>query len=288
MRKFILYSFAILPFVSANAQSLKINVQKGQQYMVEESTRMTNSTNNNGEIFESLSESTNTFIYKITDFSKNEIEIRSECTRIVSHSKVMDMEVNYDSDKKENDYPTSKILSKRIGKQKKLVLDLNGKIIKEDKPEKDEDSKIDMSWLSTGWATPLFIPELIGKNIKAGDSIPVAISYFKEKPSTSFSFSKESIALADTGTFTITSIRDGIAIISYTGIETITMAMKIGDKPINNISNLTVRMDLSIDVNTGVVISSTRTEVSIMKEGGTDIISMDMKSTSTTKITLLE
>ncbi len=286
MRKFILCSFALLFFVIANAQPLKINVQKGQEYKVEYSTQMKNSTNNNGEIFESSSESTNTFIYKITDLSKTEIEIRTECTRIISHSKIMDMDINYDSDKKENDGPIAKILSKRIGKQKKVVLDLTGKIIKEDQPEKDEDSPIDMGWLSSIGSTPLFIQELIGKNFKAGDSIVIATSFFKEKPSTSFSFDKESITLADTGVYVIHSIRNGIASLTYTGTQAMTMTMKMEDKPLHNVTNNTVRMDLDVDINTGIVISSTRTEAYITKGNSANPLTIDMASISTTKITL--
>jgi len=295
MRKFLLCSLLLLLPVACllQAQTIKISVQKGQQYKVETFAQMINSMDSSQTtipknmiegILDFFLETTTTDIVRVIRLSKNEIELESTRTRITSRTKMMGKETISDTDKKEgNDTITRK--------SEKIIIDYNGIIIKSEKPEKIKGFASENAWMFSGSdeKTDLFVPEFIGKEIKEGYSFPVAASFSKEKPSTSFSLNKETVSIADTGTYTIDSVRNGIASISYTGIQAITMQMKMGTELITTISKSIGRSNFRVDINSGIVISRTTTEESVAKPGDNDPANtQSYKSTTTKKITLLE
>ena len=77
MQKFIFTSLSVLVFagVSVFGQQTKINVQKGQKYMVETTTKLTSSAEVMGQTMENNSDIKSTTIYEITKAEESEIKL---------------------------------------------------------------------------------------------------------------------------------------------------------------------------------------------------------------------
>jgi hypothetical protein len=91
--------------------------------------------------------------------------------------------------------------------------------------------------------TELFIPSLVGKELKAGDVIPYSGSFKSDKMSTK-----------DSGAYTVTSVENGIASISYSGKQAMEGTIEQMGQEMQMNSNNTVKTELQMDVRTGLVL----------------------------------
>ena len=181
------------------------------------------------------------------------------------------------------------MFSKQIGKSRKIVIDNNGIIIKQDEPEKSDNPMGDWDWAKAQSAIELFMPLFIGKEFKPGASFPSMDSFTVEKNSTSFSLNKEKMDSRDSGTYIIMDIESGIASISYTGTRVFSMLMKVMNKPMNSISKSIVKSELRVNINTGMVMSKTTEEEATIYSGNSDkLATSTSKNTSTIKVTLIQ
>ena len=293
MRKIIFCLFILVLSVPywLEAQIMKIVVQKGQKYLMETSTKMSSTNNIGGQTMETNFESKNISVYEVVGTGKNEVTFQETVTRIISKSLVtgiMKAETTYDSDT-DKEGPTAKLFANRIGKSRKIIIDKNGEIIEQEKPEKVDNPIGEWNWAGAMQATELFMPLFIGKEFKQGASFPFIDSSVIEKNSTSFSINKETIDTRDSGTYIITGIENSIASISYSGTKVFSMIMNMMGKPMNSISKSIARSELQVDINTGIVMSKTTVEEATLYSGIKDkLTTSTSKSTSTVKVTLIQ
>jgi hypothetical protein len=308
MRKFLFCVFVLLVFSSlVEAQVIKIIVEKGQKYLLEYHHKTSDSSEIEGHPFQTTTENNRISVFEVISIGKNETILQVTTTRVISKldiSGILEMQQKNDSDEEDS---ISKMQSKIIGKPKKVVIDNNGYLVKQDNDEKiyidndslfigKQDGKGKYENPMKGWdfsrsQTPsdLFIPFFIGKEFKPGARFPYLDSFTAEKSTTSFSINKEKMDTRDSGTYTITNIENGIASISYIGTKIFSMQVNIMGKLDNSISKSTVRTQLQIDINTGMVMSKIVEEEAITYSGdNSKPPESTSKSATTIKVKLIQ
>lgn len=273
-----LFAISLTGAVSLMAQPVKIGVMAGQKYKVETTTKVNSSAEVMGQTMENNIDSKNTTVYEIKGSGQDGLALEATITNMAVTANAMGQEMSFDSDKKDNSGPMAEMLTPRINKAKSIILDTKGNITKQDAEE--ESSQAAMLGLSDANATTveLFLPVLVGRELKVGDSFPDAGFVKKEKYNS-----------RDSGVYRITAIENGVASISYTGTQVINATMEQMGMEMTNNSNNTVKTEMQVDVNTGVVLlkaSVIESSVSIEAAGMT--IPASGKTTLTSKITLVQ
>jgi hypothetical protein len=241
--------FFVTVFSAANsiAQSSKIDVQKGQKYKVETTSKIYSEANVMGQAMVTSTDNTTHNLYEITGSGQDGISLTSTITRLTAYVSAMGQEMNFDSDKKDNEGPLTEELSKMVNNPKNIILDNNGTITKQDE-QTSANSMINMNGGNIAPETELFIPALIGKELIAGNSFLHTGSFTKDKANS-----------RDTGTYTITSVENGVASILYKGTQISTMVMEQMGTEITTNSNNTITKELQMDIKTGMVITNITT-----------------------------
>jgi hypothetical protein len=246
MQKFMFTSVSVLVIgaFSVAAQQTKIDVQKGQKYMVETTTKLTTSAEVMGQTMENNTDSKSTTVYEILAAGQDGVNLQSTITKMQVNASMMGQNMTYDSDKKDNEGPIADVLSKVVNKSKGISIDTKGTITKQDAAA--DGGPTSMMGVGGGneVATELFIPALIGKELKTGDSFTDLGTVKKEKYDS-----------RDSGTYKITAIENGVASISYTGTQVIAMTMEQMGMEMTSNSNNIVRTELQVDVKTGLVLA---------------------------------
>jgi Family of unknown function (DUF6263) len=231
--------------LSGFAQISKIDVQKGQKYKVETTTKMTTSAEVMGQTMENSTDSKSTTIYEILNVEPEEIKLESIVTKMQVNASMMGQNMTFDSEKKDNEGPMADVISKMINKAKGIKLNSKGTITKQDATEDAGQGTMMITGASGNeTVTELFIPALVGKNLKAGDSFTDAGTVKKEKFSS-----------ADSGTYKITAIENGIASISYSGTQVLSIVMEQMGMEMTSNSNNMVKSELQVDIKTGLVLA---------------------------------
>lgn len=262
----------ILAPLAGLAQQTKINLKKGQQYRVETSTKMTSSAEAMGQTMESNIESAITNLYEILGTGDKTTDLRSTITKLVVTSAALGQEYNYDSDKKDNNGPMAEMFSNIINKAKSITINAKGKI-----SGQNEDNGDGLSGIATSnpFTTELFIPALIGKKLKAGESFTDITTNNKDK------YNRR-----DSGTYMINSIDDGVALISYSGTQVISSVMEQMGMEMTSTSNNKVVGVIHLDVKTGLVlVNASVIDSNISIEAGGMTIPSTGKTTTTITIT---
>lgn len=247
MQKIRLSSLAVLVIFSltATAQQTKIDVQRGQKYQVETSSKMNSSAEVMGQTMENSSDTKSATVYEILGAGQDGISLQSTIIKMLVNATMMGQSMSYDSDKKDNEGPIAEVLSPLVNKVKGIILDNNGTIVKQDVSEAAAQAAM-MGAVTSGneTATELFIPALIGKELKSGDSFSDTSTVKKEKFSS-----------ADSGTYKVTAIENGIASISYTGTQVIVTVMEqMGMEMTSNTNNI-VKTELQFNTKTGLILA---------------------------------
>jgi hypothetical protein len=249
--------------LTAFSQSIKINVEKGQKYKVETTSSLSSSAEIMGQTMENNTDSKNTTIYKITAAENEGLSVQSTTTKIQVTANMMGQAMKYDSDKSDNDGPMADIMSKLLNKVKNLTLDGKGNITKTDiADDASMGSSMGVPGSGQETTTELFIPALIGKEIKAGNSF-TDISDVKKEKYTSH----------DSGTYKIVGIENGLASISYSGTQLIIATMEQMGMEMQSNSNNTVKHELQMDIKTGIILAKASVVESIIsiEAGGMSI-----------------
>ncbi len=277
MQKIRLASLAVLVAFSltVTAQQTKIDVQRGQKYQVETSTKLSSSAEVMGQTMENSTDTKSTTVYEILGAGQDGISLQSIIIKMLVNATMMGQSMSYDSDKKDNEGAIAEVLSPMVNKVKGIILDNNGTIVKQDASEAGTQAAM-MGAVTNGNenATELFIPALIGKELKTGDSFTDAGTVKKEKYSS-----------ADSGTYKVTSIENGIASISYTGTQVIAMVMEQMGMEMTSNSNNIVKTELQLDTKTGLILAkATVVESTISIDAGGMTIPATGKTVTTITI----
>ncbi len=122
----------VLLSINSFAQQTKIDVQKGQKYKVETTTKLTTAAEVMGQVMENNSDTKSTTMYEVLNVGPEEIKLESIMTKILMTASMMGQETNFDSDKTNNEGPIADMLSKMVNKAKSIKLDNKGNITKQD------------------------------------------------------------------------------------------------------------------------------------------------------------
>lgn len=217
-------------------------MQKGQKYKVENSTTMSSSAEVMGQTMENNTDSKTITLFEILTTGQEGIHLQSTVTKITITASAMGQEMSYDSDKADNTGPLAEVVGATLNKPNLLQLNDKGVITKQDQEGNNVQSAMTGGNTATV-TTDLFIPALIGKELKVGDSF-----------SDTFSVKKEKYDSRDSGLYTVKAIDNGLATISYSGTQVVNAAMEQMGMEMNTYSNNTVKSDLYVDIKTGLVL----------------------------------
>jgi hypothetical protein len=247
MQLFRLSALIITALISINsfAQQTTIGVQKGQKFLVENTTKMTTSAEVMGQSMENNTDSKTSTIYEILTTGQDSINLKSTVTKIFVNATAMGQTMNFDSEKKDNEGPINEILSKMLNKARGITINNKGTITRQDDTEEGmQAASMGIGGGGNEVTTELYIPALIGKEIKAGDSL-TDISTIK----------KDKYDSRDSGTFRITAIKNGVASISYTGTQVLVIMMEQMGMEMTNRGNNIVKSEIQLDLKTGMVLA---------------------------------
>lgn len=280
MRTFLISTilFFCLKGTALNAQVTNIAVQKGQKFKSESVVKINSSAEVMGQSMETTMNNNATTIFEITGTGQNEISLQATIIKLLANSSSMGQEMNYDSEKKDNSGPMADLLGPKINKAESIVIDNKGIITKRD--DTGDNGQLGMMGMNNAnsTTTELFIPALIGRELKPGNSFTDTSSLIKEK------FSSR-----DSGTYTITAIENGIASISYSGTQIMTSVMEQMGMEMVSSSNNAVKSEIQMDVKTGLVLlKATVVDMTVNVEVSGMTIPATGKSIATVKVTPVE
>ncbi len=260
---------------TAFAQPTQIGVQRGQKFQVESSSKVTSSAEVMGQTMENNSDTKNTIVYEVLGAGQDGISLQSTTTKMLVNVSAMGQEMTFDSDKKDNVGPLADALSPSINKSKSVILDVKGAIVKQDEDATSGPALGGMGAITAAFSTDLFLPALIGKELTAGVSFTDVASQAKEK-----------FTNRDSGTYVITAVENGVASISYKGIQISSMVMEQMGMEMTSSSNNTVKSELQVDVKTGLIlVRATVIDMNISVDAGGMTIPATGQSITTVKVT---
>ena len=268
-------SLSLLGIITGFSQPTKIDIQKGQKYQVETTNKTTSSAEVMGQTMETLIDSKTITLVEVMNNNSDGTDLQSTATKVLLTSSMMGQDMSFDSDKQDNEGPMAEGLSKLLNKPRAISIDSKGTITKQEIIESDMQGMLTGNNAELSKTTELFIPSLIGKELKAGDSINDIASQTKEKYSS-----------RDSGTYRITKIENGVASITYTGTQYITTVMEQMGMEMNMIINSVVKTELQVDMKTGIVLlKSSELDTNTTVDAGGMTIPATGKTITTIKIT---
>ena len=268
-------SLSLLGIITGFSQPTKIDIQKGQKYQVETTNKTTSSAEVMGQTMETLIDSKTITLVEVMNNNSDGTDLQSTATKVLLTSSMMGQDMSFDSDKQDNEGPMAEGLSKLLNKPRAISIDSKGTITKQEIIESDMQGMLTGNNAELSKTTELFIPSIIGKELKAGDSINDIASQTKEKYSS-----------RDSGTYRITKIENGVASITYTGTQYITTVMEQMGMEMNMIINSIVKTELQVDMKTGIVLlKSSELDTNTTVDAGGMTIPATGKTTTTIKIT---
>ena len=268
-------SLSLLGITTGFSQPTKIDIQKGQKYQVETTNKTTSSAEVMGQTMETLIDSKSISLIEVMNNNPEGTDLQATATKVLLTSSMMGQDMSFDSDKQDNEGPMAEGLSKLLNKPRAISIDSKGTITKQEIIESDMQGMLTGNNAELSKTTELFIPSIIGKELKAGDSINDIVSLTKEKYSS-----------RDSGTYMITKIENGVASITYTGTQYITTVMEQMGMEMNMIINSTVKTELQVDMKTGIVLlKSSELDTNTTVDAGGMTIPATGKTITTIKIT---
>lgn len=274
-----IFFLALFAAVNSFGQPTKIVLSKDQKFKVETTTKVNTTAEVMGQSMETTADNKTTTLMEVTDIDKDEIKFKSTITQMVVNTSAMGQEMSFDSDKNDNSGPMADMLSPKINKAKKIVIDPKGNVIKQEGDETDEE-QLAMMGLQGGndAVIELYVAELIGRELKAGDVVPALVTITKEK-----------LNIRDSGSYTVTSVENDVASLSYSGTQVMTTTLEQMGMEMQMNSNNTVKTELQMDINTGLVlVRATVLDMNGTVDAGGMQIPITGKTITTAKITLVQ
>ncbi len=133
---FIIVSLFFINCVSPAQIKGKINPSAGQKFLVENKLNTVSSSEMMGQTMESKADITSTYRIEVKDIKGDNINFVNTFTGLKMNMKVMDNDMNFDSDKKEDmDGDIGKNFKDILNQPKDVVMDKSGKIILAEKTD---------------------------------------------------------------------------------------------------------------------------------------------------------
>ncbi|MDQ6761007.1 MAG: DUF6263 family protein [Bacteroidota bacterium] len=121
-----------------------INPSPGQKFIVENKLKTVSSSEMMGQTMESNADVTSTYKIEVKSIKNNNINFLNTFTGLKMNMKVMENDMSFDSDKKEDmDGDLGKNFKDILNQPKDVVMDKSGNVILSDKPESANESGAD-------------------------------------------------------------------------------------------------------------------------------------------------
>lgn len=279
MQHLKLGSLIVFSLLSLNSfsQQTKIGVKKGEKYQVVSTSIVTSVAEIMGQSMESKADNNSTTVFEVLDVEEAELKLESKLTKLKINAEAMGQTTDFDSEKKENNGPGAEEMAAMLNKPKTVKLDKKGTITKQDAPEEGSGAMMMMGMNSGNEsAIDLFVPSLIGVDLKSGSTFP---------ESTEVTFDK--MTTKSVGSYTITAIENGVATISYAGTTTVKGQIEQMGQEMDMSSTSAVKTELKLDISSGRVISKILSSDGDMtvEAGGMSIpVKLKVSSTITTSL----
>ncbi|MBK6936797.1 MAG: hypothetical protein IPH18_07815 [Chitinophagaceae bacterium] len=218
MQKIILPAFAIL-FFSPLTQFAQTGLQtatqakgslvgSGQKFIVETTLKTNTAAEVMGQTMETNIDVKTSTNYDVKNAGSESADLQKTVSKLVVSASMMGQELQYDSDKQDNPAQMEEIFSGMVNKPLNLSIDGKGNITKQQEMLQATNPLMMAAGAGAATTTELFVPDLTGKEFVAGDSIKSFLVNTGEKNSSK-----------DSGTYKITIVENGVASISYSGIQ---------------------------------------------------------------------
>ena len=264
-------AIAVLQVAGSSAQTVKLVLNKGSKYEATTVSISTSVSQMMGQDVESKFENTTVQTIEVKESSDKATDLVSTVSKITANTTMMGQEMNYDSDKKDNEGPLAEGFGKLVGKPRNITIDPGGKVISEDKSVDSAMGSMGMM-MTNNMASiiPMIQAALVGKQLTLGSTWPDSLITNNDK-----------LKVSIIGTYLVKQIDKNIATIGFTGLQSMTgtieqMGQELGMKADSKISNL-----IQLDMNTGLVIEN---EYNINGTGNIDAMGMSIPITIISKV----
>jgi hypothetical protein len=235
-------------------------LEAGKKYNVNTITKANMTQEAMGQTIEIPIESSTYQLLEIKAAVAEGYQSASTTQRLVFSSNVMGQDMSYDSDKKEDrEGKMGEAMNGMVGKPTTFTVGTDGKVIeksvvKPEAPKTDGNDQADMMagmmsnmGMAQAGASPVFNLFPDNKEMKIGDTFVETINNDKEGKTKT------------TTTYTLASIKDGIAIFDFAGTGNIEKKMETQGMEMNIVSATKLTGSMLIDVVTGLLSKKTTT-----------------------------
>lgn len=267
--KIVLLSVGLATAFGSQAQTIKLNLEKGKKYEVTTVSKISSSASVMGQDMETNIDNTTVEAYEVKEVRANEADLTKTVTKLGMNMQSMGQDMSYDSDKKDNSGPMAEELGKMVNKVKNLTIDDGGKIIKEDKDDESATAGMTMFAGPIANGIGLLRSDVIGKEMKGNMTWDDSTNSSGDK-----------IKTTTVGAYTVTGIDGNIATIRFSGTQRITGTIEQMGQEMGMTGTNKVTTDLKLDLSTGLITESVTTV-----DGTSNIEAMGMSIPVTTKST---
>lgn len=277
MKKILQFSLAaagLLVTTLASAQTQKLTLKKAAKY--EAVSEMTSNTSAEamGQTMEMTVATKNTTQYEVTDVRGGEFDLAKTLTKTAVNFSMMGQEKSYDSEKKDNDAEMAETIGANIGKPSQLTINEKGELLKSSAPKESAEMNMMAGMMvsaSVSEADELLTPATLNRELKPGLQWQDSSGVKKEK-----------MSMKITGVYTVNSIENGQALITFNGMQQITTTMEQMGMEMTATGNNKVTKNISIDLATGLTVQQKTT---IALNISTEVAGMSIPATGTATMT---
>jgi hypothetical protein len=248
-KSFLLLVTVAFTYCTVNAQKITLNVNKGQKYSINTTTKMNNSAEVMGQTMETNVSSTTVGTAEITDVKEKAFDVTEVVSKMQSSMSMMGQEMNYDSDKKDNNEKVADIYEKMLNKPKSYTIGLDGFIIKENTPiikEKEGEDEMNPMAMFGGSGVAasgvsIYLPSVLNKDLAVG---------FTWMDSTT---TKGKMSTKAVNNYKVISIENGIVTVENNSIVSINGVIEQMGQEMGMSSTSTIKALSKINQKTGIL-----------------------------------
>lgn len=247
LRAFSAVALSIFAF-TASAQQLSLKLNKGDQYQVVAEAKTAMSIDAMGQTMEINGTSTTSKVIKVNDLAGTNYQVSSAIDKMKMKMDMMGQEMNYDSERNDNDEQLS-VIGKIIGKEQKLVVSPQGVVVEKEKADKADDGATEMlaslmgpAGMATNNDFELTIAPLFKQAVEVGKSWQ-----------DSSSFSRDKMNISQTGIYEVKEVTATGVKVAYTGTQKLTGKLEQQGMEFDASGNNKITGEYTVDPATGVV-----------------------------------
>ena len=261
--KFIAALF-LLTASQAFGQKPVLNLSKGQKITISSTTKATSTAQVMGQAMENTIDASATQVADVTDVKAEGTEFNMVNNKVAVSVQSMGQEMTFDSEKNDNTGPIAEVFSKYINVPVNLTLNTAGTVIKKETKISDESA----GGPSMGGfqdqlsALGCIKSRILGRDLSAGLTWQDSVTTVKGK-----------LTVKDDGVYTVVTIENGMASLTYEGTSITSGAIEQMGQEMEFAGQSKVSTKMVIDLKTGIILieNTTSTINAAVNAGGMEI-----------------